>query len=769
VFIWIMLLSLLVGACHPSVPLATSADPGFVSSRAERPLLSGTLIPVASAYRAQAIASNLAAGSIVSLIDPATNQVQGTGITNTSGSFTVMALATFTPTLNAIYVLEAAKPLGGAGSPSLALRTLVSLTPTGWTSISGSTVTISTTTTAVAVLYRYKGLAASDVLGKVTYDSVTKRSTASALNSAFSDVAVRQVESQVQQALGMNLDPMQAIHPAIDGTLAISVATGSVNMLSNPSFELGGTGIDYWGVGGVNSSLVTATPDVTTSYDMLRSCKITVTGAGDTWVGQGSGNTPAPLTLVGGRTYTLSIWAKGASGGEKIGLRVSGNIPQFLEGAVSGPNFTLTTSWQRYSLTFIAPLTSPNSLVFVRVGSQVGQTSFPETVWIDATQLEVGANASPFAGAPGKLLYDSSTTPASASSTVTYCPGHNGGTGLVLDSGINLVSNGHAQNGTASYGIGGTATLSLTTAYGAPPNCPNTSVFLFTHDSSSNWYYPYQTVNVQPYTNYTYGEWAYFPNGSLNWSIGMINSTFASPVGPVNSGSSATAGTWTKVTGTFNSGSNTTLNILPINSNTPSASVAFTMVQIEQGAVAHPYAGGPGFDRYAIDSRYLNRYAGTIEYWFQPFYDSSDRRFDSPMMGLSNQADQTVLQLAKTGNTLQFAMQDGNTWQGPTWAPSAAMWTANSWHHVAMTWGAPSGMALYFDGLWVGGVPYSGGIYVKNGMDAVGLGNLYLSGSTANANYVQNATIDQFRIFDYPRSPQDIARDYLGVLSLPAM
>jgi hypothetical protein len=134
---------------------------------------------------------------------------------------------------------------------------------------------------------------------------------------------------------------------------------------------------------------------------------------------------------------------------------------------------------------------------------------------------------------------------------------------------------------------------------------------------------------------------------------------------------------------------------------------------------------------------------------------------------VSQYADQVVMLLGTSGNSLKFGIQDGSTWHWPTWTPSTPLWAANSWHHVAMSWGAASGMALYFDGQQVATDSYSGGIYAGNTSTA--LGNLYLSGSTNNANYVQNATVDQFRIYDYSRSPQDIARDYLGVLTLPAL
>lgn len=768
----VLLLALLLTACQQPAPPATPQASG-VSATESRPLFQGSFIAPAS-FQAQAVASNLASGATISLIDLATGQVKGTGISDGAGNFTVTALATFTPTLNTLYVLEATKALGTTSSRALSLRTLVSLSPTGWTSISGGLVTISTATTAVALLHRHRGLSSAEVLAKVSYDTTLRRSAMSALNATYTEDVVRQVDAQVQRALELNLDPLQTVLPAMDGTFTVSLATASVNMLVNPGFEAGAAGLDFWSSGGNNSPSIVGVPDTATAVGNGRSCKITVSAAGDTWFGQGWSAAPAKrreLILREGQTYTLSLYAKGAVGGEKLGLRISGETPGFLE---LGPAaVTLTTSFQRYSYTFVAPRTTSAAVAFIRAGTQAGDNTFPLSFWIDAVQLEAGAYATPYSNEAGSLVYDSTVMPASGVGH-TFGPGRNGGSGLVVDSGLNLVANGHAQNGTTGYSAPNGGSLALSTAFGAPQHAPSNTVIAYTHDAGTGWGNAGCAVTVKPNTLYTMSAWLYFPSSSN--PAGLTNNFLVSRSADGNSNAIAsnaapiTRDAWFRQSVSFNSGPSTTLYLWPIDHTAANSVAAFTMLQVEEGTQVHAYFGAPGIDRYAISPRFVPRNAGTLEYWFSPHFDSSDNRFDNininnPMalMGINDRFDNTIFYLAKSGNTLIYAVDDGPTWKSANWTPTTPLWTAGSWHHVAMTWGAPGTMALYFDGQLVATHPYAGGIFNTAGFDAYPLINLYFSGITNNITYVHNATLDQLRIYDYPRSPQEISRAYLGI------
>lgn len=760
--LFLLLIALALTACQVAAPpVAKPSAP--MESEARRELFQGSVV-AAGGYQAQAIASDLAGGATVSLIDLGTGQVKGTGISDPAGTFTVTALSTFTPTLNTLYVLEAAKATGAAGKGSFSLRTIVSLSPTGWTSISGSTVTISTATTAVALLYRHKALSAADILGKVTYDPTRRLSAMSALNSTYPESAVRQVEAQVQRALSLNLDPMQTVKPALDGSFSVSLATGSVNLLNNGGFEAGGATLDFWSSGGNDSPYVVGIPDTATGVGQGRSCKITTTQSGDTWFGQGASALPpkrCEIPLQEGQTYTFSVYAKGAVGGEKLRLCVSGGLAGFLE--LGSTDFILTTAFQRYSFTFVAPRSTPIATLFFRTG---GQTTYPATLWIDSAQVEPGATASSYSDRPRGLLYDSTTSPASGVGH-TYGPGHGGGTGLVVDMGLNKIANGHGQNGLTGYSTPNGGSLALSTAYGTPPYCPISSAFVMTHDAGVGWANAGCAVSVLPYTVYTMSAWLYFPS-SAN-AASLTNNLLVTTAANGNSGSlgsnlaTITRDRWYRQSLTFYSGPNTTIYAWPIDTNGPNSVGAFTMLQVEEGTTLHPYTGGSGVDRFAIDPRYVPRNSGTIEYWFSPLYDSSDTRIHPSLMGISDRFDYTIMYLTKSGNSLTFGIDDGPIWHTATWTPSTPLWIAGSWHHIAMTWGAPATTTLYFDGQPVASNPYAGGLFTLNGYDATGLGNLYLSGVTGNVTYSHNATIDQLRIYDYARSPQEIARSYLGI------
>jgi hypothetical protein len=93
-------------------------------------------------------------------------------------------------------------------------------------------------------------------------------------------------------------------------------------------------------------------------------------------------------------TYTFSVYLKGAVGGEQIYLGANSSTVQY----VDSPRITLTTAWQRYSIT-VSPLSGPDT-VFFDVGADMRggtATAIPaETVYVWGFQVEQGASASPY-------------------------------------------------------------------------------------------------------------------------------------------------------------------------------------------------------------------------------------------------------------------------------------------------------------------------------------------------------------------------------------
>ncbi|MEB3299116.1 MAG: IPT/TIG domain-containing protein [Candidatus Sericytochromatia bacterium] len=127
---------------------------------------------------------SLASQATISLIDISSSQPVGSGLSDSSGGFTVTFQGGNAPPLNQLYYLEASKATSpNPGSPILRLRTIVQWDGTGWKSISSSAVggplVINQLTTALTILVGQGRITGADAIGKVT---VTSSSVA--LNSA---------------------------------------------------------------------------------------------------------------------------------------------------------------------------------------------------------------------------------------------------------------------------------------------------------------------------------------------------------------------------------------------------------------------------------------------------------------------------------------------------------------------------------------------------------------------------------------------------------
>ena len=140
------------------------------------------------------------------------------------------------------------------------------------------------------------------------------------------------------------------------------------NLMPNPSFEASATGWgEYHNGSGVNTILAL---DATTAQVGSQSLKLTTAATGNSFAGTSAGLNG----MLIGATYTFSIYAKGQAGGENLNFYWSDGNNQV--------NFTLTTSWVRYTFTFVANATGQS--VYAR-------SSTPGAVfWIDAAQLEPG-------------------------------------------------------------------------------------------------------------------------------------------------------------------------------------------------------------------------------------------------------------------------------------------------------------------------------------------------------------------------------------------
>ena len=140
--------------------LLTACQPGLVPA----PGTAGSVVPATTqsgsvllqgrvmfpGFRTKATPGDVSANAGVSLIDTNGDVVAG-GVTDGSGNFTLyQSNPPFTPVNGGFYTLEAThRPVAG---PLLTLRTTLQRLGTSWTSITGGTVVINPTTTAVALI-----------------------------------------------------------------------------------------------------------------------------------------------------------------------------------------------------------------------------------------------------------------------------------------------------------------------------------------------------------------------------------------------------------------------------------------------------------------------------------------------------------------------------------------------------------------------------------------------------------------------------------------
>ncbi|HEY9897729.1 MAG TPA: carbohydrate binding domain-containing protein [Pantanalinema sp.] len=762
----LVLSALLVLACRPA-----PTTPAIAPAVSEAPLLHGEIL-LPEGYATQATSGQVRANATVTLIDPATFQAKGTGITAPDGTFTVQALGTFTPTLGSPYLLESTKTLGGTSNSTFRLRTLVQFDASGWTSISGASVQLSATTTAVSILWDHLGLATSAVIGKVSRDATTGGHVASDLSASIGAARVREVEALVGQALLLNLDPVQTVRPGPADSFILAMGDAGRNLLRNAGFEEGSALPTHWRTNNtVNASysVETASP-----YEGRQSLRINRTGAGDSWLGQGydSSNGRAPITLVAGRTYTYSVYARGAVGGEALALAFNYQSP-FSE--QSSSNFSLTTAWQRYSWTFTAGYSTSQAIFLIR-HSTVGSTFY-----LDAIQLEEGSNVTGYQP-QGRLLVDGIANVYEGAG-VTAAPGRTGN-GIVLESGVNIASNSLSplQNtsfevdsnadgvpdGLTQTGAGAVCALDSANAlFGQYSLKMDRSGGSTAHIVNYPSYYPFKAGKYYTASIWVKGQNISGAPDNANFGLYLDQRTPSAGYGGT-SRMAAPTGTfeWTRLSVSFMWTANCDhLDVYPIFRN-KTGIAWWDGLQVEEGTVLTPYGGdGTGLDRLSVDARSFNPSQGAVTFWYRPAYEWSDDRGNGYLAGMTNSADDAILLLRKNRASsgrpaLGLAVHDGTNWRWIDWVPATDAWAADTWHHIAMTWG-PRNSELFVDGERVGVSDYGGPLYFARQIRL-----LYFSGLCNNVGYCSSGTLDGLKVWDLQRDQAAIRRDALGVAAL---
>ena len=138
--------------------------------------------------------------------------------------------------------------------------------------------------------------------------------------------------------------------------------------------------------------------------------------------------------------------------------------------------------------------------------------------------------------------------------------------------------------------------------------------------------------------------------------------------------------------------------------------------------------------------------AGTVEFWIKPRWNGNDH---SPHFFFTIG---DALWVVKDGaDNLRFILgsEDSEAFQGY----NLGAWTANDWHHVALTWSVPGEMKTYVDGVQRISHPSGTKDLVSSVPPAMSIGS-------QNGALQADAVIDELRISDIARSSEEIARSF---------
>lgn len=239
----VLAFGLVVAGCQPALrPPALVTPVQSATAVREAKTLWGQVV---AGYSTQATSAQLVSYATVTLLD-ASNQVVATGLTDAAGAFGLNPFVSWTPTTNAVYVLDALKSFDRTNDRAgLRFRTLVSWDGSQWRSIAGTTsspsggsgVQLSAQTTAVAAIQSLRAVSAGALLG--TLNPVTGAFTAAGGVTA-SEVST--VTSLVNQALAANLDPVAYLsYTAADGSYRLKLSGTSAGVLFDLEDAVGNT------------------------------------------------------------------------------------------------------------------------------------------------------------------------------------------------------------------------------------------------------------------------------------------------------------------------------------------------------------------------------------------------------------------------------------------------------------------------------------------------------------------------------------------------
>ena len=182
----------------------------------------------------------------------------------------------------------------------------------------------------------------------------------------------------------------------------------------------------------------------------------------------------------------------------------------------------------------------------------------------------------------------------------------------------------------------------------------------------------------------------------------------------------------------------------------------------QSGVTFEPGILGQGV---VVDSSDVLRYAtagnfhapaGTIEFWIKPRWNGTDpTNYSFFGMGNAPYSDGSIVIQKDGASNLIY---NANSPHGFFFA-GIQSWTANQWHHVAITWEVPGTMRMFVDGRERSSRPASF-------LDVISLVPPTMTVGGFNATQQANAVIDEMRISNAPRTAQEIYSRFVSALTV---
>lgn len=279
-----IILSLLLGVAFScSTQIATTNNSAnnlnAIKTSVTNPrIVSGTVQFPESGFKIKAKVDEIAQETTVSIIYPSdysdslkANKIVATGLTDSSGIFSINPDSNFNPNTNEIFVLEATKRTGGVGNSLMTVRTNVQWNGSEWLSITGNGIYINSYTTALAIISGYNPtvITASDTISKLSFSTNGDIDVPLSVNGIPKDT-IENVVKLVDSVLNDSRDPFSVIKfnsanssYSIDQKANIQKLTQGNNCqgcsfmgvnLHDPSFSLAGKDLSYADLRGQNLS-----------------------------------------------------------------------------------------------------------------------------------------------------------------------------------------------------------------------------------------------------------------------------------------------------------------------------------------------------------------------------------------------------------------------------------------------------------------------------------------------------------------------------------